>query len=226
MYYIGDIEERAMNDEIVVVPKATDRRVQQLLTKIGSPHQPVLVPVRAMGAALNDCFPIVQNKIKSEGGKMICGWQFWRGRLITEAEFHAVWESPGGQLIDLSPKAVPVPEILFVQDDKMKYEGHQVDNLRVGNTANPLLEDFIQISEARFAILNRGDRAYQHGKMELPEEERQLLHYLMTSGAQLYLFILNGCDPGSPCYCNQGKPYYLCHGDALRQVFTHVRSLT
>ena len=51
-----------------------------------------------------ECFPNVEKMVQEYGGQQVNGraiWQ-WDNKLV-EAEAHAVWKSPDGQLIDITP---------------------------------------------------------------------------------------------------------------------------
>jgi hypothetical protein len=88
-------------------------------------------------------------------GDIIYGWQIWKGELRCEAEFHAVWRTISGDLIDITPKGFPIERILFVQDDRVQYKGAQVDNIRINCTSNVLVNDFIDVRKALFRIMNK-----------------------------------------------------------------------
>ena len=47
---------------------------------------------------------------------------------MVEAEFHCVWASPEGDLIDLTPKIEHGDSIIFVPDPNISYTGVQIEN--------------------------------------------------------------------------------------------------
>ena len=50
------------------------------------------------GAALDDCFPLVECMVAREGGRLVLGWALWeRPGFLIEAELHAVWQQPQGR---------------------------------------------------------------------------------------------------------------------------------
>lgn len=63
------------------------------------------------------CHLNVMHAVRTGGGERVFGWLVWElpGRLV-DAEFHVVWRTPGGELVDLTPRADGEPEVLFVPD--------------------------------------------------------------------------------------------------------------
>lgn len=63
------------------------------------------------------CSDGVEEKIKSDGGKIVFGWTIWEWpNVLWTAEFHAIWRSPTDELIDITPKPNLEKQILFVVD--------------------------------------------------------------------------------------------------------------
>lgn len=53
------------------------------------------------------------------------GWAIWQwANILVEAEAHAVWESPEGALIDITPHENGESRIPFLRDDGMVYNGN------------------------------------------------------------------------------------------------------
>ncbi len=128
-----------------------------------------------------DCFPNVARKVQSCGGAVVYGWTLreWPMVLI-EAEFHAVWETPDQNMVDITPSLMfPVPDedsrILFMIDATRKYDGRQVNNVRLPTTDGVLPARFIALWELKFAIENLGGRSMQRWihfhEVELPHQE-------------------------------------------------------
>lgn len=76
-------------------------------------------------ARLNECYSNCQSKVNKSGGAMQCGWVFHRGANYLVAISHAVWRSPEGVLIDITPMLPfeKLPEALPLLKDT---EGHLV----------------------------------------------------------------------------------------------------
>ena len=63
------------------------------------------------------CFDGVLEKVKHDGGGILLGWVIWEWpNAFLNAEFHAVWIDPAGQLVDITPKPLGEKSILFAPD--------------------------------------------------------------------------------------------------------------
>ncbi len=202
----------------VTIPDKNDKYVIALIEKIGVKNDPILLNVvpEDNSKAL-DCFPTVRRKIAESGGKMILGWQFWKTTNLIEAEFHAVWESPEKELLDISPKSISeIHHSLFLIDENLVYDEKQKDNYRINTTTNKLVDDFIAICEAIFKFENKGEKAYQY-PLQLNELESAKYRKL-KSIKKLYQEMTNyGFGKNSPCLCKSGKKFKNCHGRDLRK---------
>ena len=89
-----------------LTPCSENNSVKALLNKMNASSQPIYV--RSIPNQINienECFPLVDEYISNHGGERILGWAIWElPGLFIEAEFHAVWKAPAGELIDLSPR--------------------------------------------------------------------------------------------------------------------------
>jgi len=203
---------------MISVPTATDENIIGLLKKIGSTEEPRYVTCEPIqGSPINECFPLVEDKIKTEGGRRILGWQIWKGQLLIEAEFHAVWENIDGKYIDITPKSLPFSEILFIPDHTAIYDGKQVGNIRINITGNSLVDEFISIHEATFRIENKGDRALQY-ELHLKGKEAKAHTILTNAKPFLEMMALRGRTKNSPCPCGSNKKYKVCHGKIFKKV--------
>lgn len=169
------------------VPEIEAPRLQTFCREITAASKPVLVICSPkFDRPANECFPIVEEQIAVSGGSMVVGWAIWEwSGVFIEAEFHAVWASPEGQLVDLAPRSLRSSHVVFLPDPSRKYEGRQVDNIR-----KPLVRDndlirFLFIFRRQFEILNKGDLAFQHGPISLPPKALKELQGLQKEGARL-----------------------------------------
>jgi hypothetical protein len=149
--------------------------IRALCKEINPTAKPVYVSVIPRESAnQNDCFPNVLAHVEQHGGAMCLGWQIWEWEnVLIEAEFHAVWLNTERKFIDVTPKDVPTRKILFLPDPKMTYEGKQVNNIRRPLRHDPNINGFIQACDEEFALKNKGERAFQHGHIELLDAEAQ-----------------------------------------------------
>ena len=205
-----------------MTPNEICNSIRFLITKLGACSEPVFLPsAPTLGKPLNECFPIVDEKVKSFGGKKVLGWQIWKTSLLVEAEFHAVWQSPERELIDITPKSLPLKKILFVADDNAEYNGMQVNNIRVNITGNLLVDDFIAVHDAIFSIENKGTRKLQY-ELTLKDEEAQDYHKLCKAREILEFMALQGMNRKSPCVCGSGKKHKACHGKSINELVNKI----
>ena len=168
------------------VPDLNAAHVQAFATEVVTTGQ--LAMVRSsprFDRPQNDCFALVKEKIATHGGSMVLGWTIWEWpSVMIEAEFHAVWRSPEGELLDLNPRTAFLTHIVFLPDQNRQYEGRQVDNYRKPWVNDQDLKRFIFIFRKQFEILNKGDLAFQH-EVELPPRALKELQSLQKEGARL-----------------------------------------
>ena len=168
-------------------PKLIKPYVTSFCRSIVTEPQPVYVPVRPLaGAPENECFSILPRHVAQHGGEQVIGWAIWEWpRVYIEAEFHAVWRQPDGELLDPTPKIAPIPRILFLQDPRRAYNGRQVDNIRKPLDRDPAIKRFCDLSTAMHREQNRGELADYHGPivftetMQRIDRERQELGMLL-----------------------------------------------
>jgi hypothetical protein len=143
------VDERVMRLARLAVPKRTGR--------------PVFVPCQPVeGEAYNECFPIVKAQVERQGGRRVVGWSLWEHpKVMLEAEFHAVWQTPDGNLLDLVPRERSFPFILFLKDTGRAYQGFPLDNLRMALVKDKHIERFIRLQGKKFRLMNQGKLKYQ-----------------------------------------------------------------
>ena len=167
-------------------------------------------------ADVNDCFPVVERYVRDHGGSICYGWQIWEwSGVMVEAEFHAVWRSPTGELRDITPKQVSISQILFLPDPSRQYEGRQVPNLRKSLSPDQRVAEFIARCEEEFEFMNRGERATQYGELELSPQEVRELAAIQQRKNELYRQLDSRAPhPGrnDPCFCGSGTKYKKCCG--------------
>jgi len=209
--------------EFSMTPERVDGHIAALVDRVVPGGTPVHLLVEAERfARKNECFPAVAEKIRRDGGQQILGWQIWEGKLIVEAEFHAIWKSPDGLWKDITPKPLFISRILFLPDEKAVYTGAQVDNVRVNVSGNPVVDDFIHANEGKFALLNAGDRAFAQ-EVRLNPDEDQLLQFLNCMMALTARMGRTGRGIGDPCLCRSGQDYRNCHRAQLQSALATLR---
>lgn len=200
-----------------VTPAEVSRELAALCNDLVPNGTPDYVPVHPeLGAPSNECFPLVEAVVSKNGGNRLLGWSLWEfPGVFVEAEFHAVWESPSGQLLDVTPKDRPVERILFLPDRGATYSGRQINNVRRTLTADPCVPRYLATFDAEFELLNRGARADQHGEIELTDVEASEYARIQAQRVSLHSKVLQlaaAIGPYTPCPCNSGKKVRWCHG--------------
>ena len=206
-----------------MTPQTINKNILKLVELVNKKSKPFFVPtVPENNAITKACFPTVEEKIKRDGGQMVFGWQLWETNFLAEAEFHAIWESQDGKLLDITPKDIPVKKILFLPDSKAKYHGKQVDNIRLNITNNPLVDDFIELAKLKFRIMNRGELANQIGEVKLTGKDAQAFQAVLEIKDGVYAMILNKCTKNSVCFCGRDLKYKHCHGKDLKKAIKRL----
>ena len=203
-----------------MTPEKVDHDIARLISQLNSTEEPIFVIHSPEKHALsNECFPAVQQMVAINQGAMCLGWQIWRTEFLVEAEFHAVWRSPQGALIDITPKlmSMKIKNILFLPLPDAIYDGAQVDNVRLNISGNNIVDDFILVCEAIFKIQNKGVRAHQY-TFNLVGIEAAHHEFLQNIRGHLGSMATQGRTKRSPCFCGSQSKYKHCHGRALNSV--------
>lgn len=203
-----------------ITPSRISPPIASLCGELVQSGSPLFVPVvPAPGAQYKECFQAVNRQVEEYGGFVLYGWRIWEWRdVLIEAEFHAVWKDPKGSLLDVAPVPSGEESILFLPDPNRQYEGRQVNNIRRPLRDDPVVVEFIRASDAEFRLLNRGDRAAQHGEIRLIGAEAAELVAIQRSKAEAgkrLLALPRSTGRNDPCRCGSGRKYKKCCG-ALR----------
>jgi len=188
--------------------------IQNLISILNASHHPIELEVKPEpNTKPNDCLNIVKRKVESDGGKMVLGWQIWKTQYWVEAEFHAVWEDLNLELHDISPKAIPIKKILFVEDEKLTYDGTQKESIRLNYSNNQFVDDLFKVWEAIFRFDNKGERKFLYDLSSvLNHDQLEYKKYLINLKQIIeYILKLNG-NRNSNCPCNSGIEFHSCHG--------------
>ncbi|MFK5891803.1 MAG: hypothetical protein QM504_01120 [Pseudomonadota bacterium] len=199
------------------IPELDDIYLEKLIEKLKTTSQPKYVEINPdFNAGVNECFPNVDRKIETDGGKKIIGWSIWKTEVLIEAEFHAIWQTVEGEYLDITPKSIPMEKILFIEDNNKKYNGCQVDNIRLNISGNSLTDDLIILSESIFSIENKGKRAAEH-QLHLEDDEARFYGVLQNFKINLILMIKEGLTKNQTCFCGKMK-YKKCHGKIIKEL--------
>jgi hypothetical protein len=160
-----------MNPIRTKTPKSISAHLLPLCARVSN-SEPVYVDVAPFPGALpNECFENVRIQTEKYGGDIVHGWSIaeWPG-VYAEAQFHAVWRSPDQKLLCVTPSIEGEVRILFLPDSSRRYEGFQVDNVRIPLIDNHYVREFIAEAERMHRVMNRGDRAFSR-EVAIPREE-------------------------------------------------------
>lgn len=101
-------------------PKKLTPKITALCEHLAPGKQPATIPVRPEPTAIyGECYINVQNAIATRGGSCQTGWIIWQQPgILLNAERHACWVSPKGDLVDITPKLHDETEVLFLTDNE------------------------------------------------------------------------------------------------------------
>ena len=197
--------------ELDKAPPRVQDALARLYRQLGV-HEVVILPVRSESdAEINECFAAVEKKILRDGGKAVFGWAIHANPLLVEAECHAVWQAPSGELVDLTPKLNHAHATSFIADPGLSDDGRQRNNVRVAvYEKDALVARFIRVCDDIFDVMNRGERADQLGAVAIPGAEIGPLiikHEQLTRRMRERPF-----GPDEPCVCGSSRKQKRCCG--------------
>jgi hypothetical protein len=124
---------------------------------------------------------------------------------VIEGEFHAVWSSPQGRLLDVTPKPDGETRILFLPDNKRVYRNEPVDNIRLALSDDPFIKALITKGEEMAKLRKKYNVG---GTAAIPAEE---FDRILANDANLNTPI-SAVGRNDPCPCGSGRKYKKCHG--------------
>ena len=200
--------------------------LNELLKLINSDHQLRNVRVKVEpGAEIANCYYNVSDKVKRDGGNSIYGWAIWCDQYICESEMHAVWESPTGELIDITPRPNHSTEIQFVQVDGFIYSGKPVDNIRLNMTENEVVDDWINVCKG-IEMIYRNGRRIDEDRVAIAENITPLLTFLESIKPAFEPYLNSGGAAPKACFCGRPLSYNNCHGaDFRKNLFPALKRL-
>ena len=195
-----------------VTPALIDDSIRALCSRLVPDGVPIYVSVHPEhDAEIEDCFVNVARKVNREGGTILHGWQIWDWvGVLVEAEFHAIWVSPDGANVDLTPKKDGEQRILFLSDPARRWTGQYIDNVRQPLVVTQLFKDLEAVSKRLVLEYNRGERVSEgvalDPKVVIPLQElKQAIGHLLNTGGNVE----------SLCPCGSSRKYKNCHRKIL-----------
>jgi hypothetical protein len=160
---------------------------------------PLWVPVRPTpGAVEAHDLTALKSHIASHGGRVQYGWTLWEhAGWFLEAEFHPLWSSPQGELIEISPEraAAGLTRVLFLPAGTRSFQGEDIPNRFYALSTSPDVVSVVQHAEYLATLRSEG-----------------------RTQARKALVSQAGGSPGrnDPCPCGSGVKYKKCCGSSGR----------
>lgn len=184
--------------------------VKLVCASIGSSFEPVYVDVIPLdGATVNNCHLNVDALVATKGGKALRGWCIWEcAGFLVEGMAHSVWEQPGGDVIDPTPQLEKEEVILFLQDDRVKWEGRLIPSHRVALSSVRWVKQKIAIAEG-FEQLNL---RYTRGNVRMDIPAVEFLEVILANTSK-----------NDPCFCDSGIRFkHCCAGKSPSQMLSDL----
>ncbi|MDB5123026.1 MAG: motif domain protein [Mucilaginibacter sp.] len=209
---------------MITAPLLTDDNLSELIGLLKIDTVPSFIPVNLDSLSeKNDCFDNVHAKVQRDGGERIVGWQLWKQPFMIEAEYHAIWRSPNGELVDITPKNIAIDKIMFVEDPNNPYDGQQLDNIRLNTTNNLLVDDFIALAQAKFHLFSGGEKARMKMVSFSPNEQK-ILRYINGVMVGVESMLVKNGVRNTACFCSSNLKYKHCHGKDLVAYLNSIKS--
>ena len=186
----------------VTTPHIITPEIRELCRSI-SEYEPIFVPVIVDPKSLiNECFYNVDAYVAEHGGQRILGRSIWqRANVLIEAEAHAVWKSPLGDMVDVTPHSNNETSILFLIDPQMIYDDNCIPNIRRSLTSSSLAAEFI-------ALYNERDQI----AAETPGNAYSLSTAMLRRMYEIEQIFNQRVGRNDPCPCQSGTKYKKCCG--------------
>ena len=155
------------------------------------------------------CYKNVAKKVEECGGGSVYGWHIHQEEFIYEAEHHTVWQSPDGELIDITPNQKNKSEILF-SVDMNSYVGKDVPSVRINITDNVFVEDFITVCELLDSIYATGVRK-SNNILDIPTELVPIERNFKKVKDAFDYHLQSGRYRENLCFCKGTTKYTKCH---------------
>ena len=105
-----------------LLPSKDDARVLEFCGRISCDGPPFYVPVLPEpGFWAIQCLTNVPRKVEMAGGEVVRGWEVSQvPKMFLEARFHAVWKTPAGDFVDVTPEEFGMSRVLFLPDARYR----------------------------------------------------------------------------------------------------------
>ncbi len=135
----------------ITTPKKITDTILAVCKQVQPASEPIYLPVRpAAGEPLAACVHVVERKIARDRGKAQLGWIIWEFPFTwLDFEFHSVWVSPSGEVVDVSRKPDGEKRILFLPDSSLNYEGQRIHNITLPLRQHAVIAEALLLVEAQ-----------------------------------------------------------------------------
>lgn len=150
----------------------------------------------------NECINNVKRYIDVYEGQVVTGWVIWQwANILIEAEAHAIWKSPKGQLLDISVHDNNETKILFLEA-KLNFNGYINLSHRQALTKSKAVQEFIELCNRRDKITSR-----------VPVGTKVSIPMDLCARIEYWLYIFNlPAKKNDLCPCKSGLRYNKCCG--------------
>lgn len=183
-------------------PRSITPKIDEFCKSISSFAPQFIVVSPIPQSRINDCFNNVKHYVEKVGGKQIFGWAIWqRANILLHAEAHSIWESPKGEMIDITPHQGNDEKILFLRDISIQYQGNIIPSIYKQLTDSFLVKEFIELLNKRNHIMTEtsGDT------VALPID---MVHRIYELNVTFSIKV----GRNELCPCGSGKKYKRCCG--------------
>ena len=131
--------------------KTQDEIVQEFCKRLNPDFEAAIVDIKPeAGAKIGQWKANVDAKVAKDGGECLEGWAIWyQDDIIVEGEACAVWKSPTGDLLDITPREEDYPQIMFVEEKGIWASCAVVANKRQAISDNPIARMVFKTGEWR-----------------------------------------------------------------------------
>jgi hypothetical protein len=131
---------------------------------LGLTDAAIVVPFESVADAKElNCFDNVRAVVAEGGGEFVYGWLVWQhGNIFVEAEHHAVWRKPTGEVVCVTPQNPPVKAVTFIPDPSATYDFNTrpiTNNIRIALLNDSRLQQVFRAEQQKTEIINAAKRS-------------------------------------------------------------------
>lgn len=200
-----------------------ENQIHNLRNKMQLEYDYEIVPVQLESFSIaKQCYSNVEKKIKHDGGKIHYGWSVhFTDGIIVEAERHAVWENEEEDLICVTPHPSGFDEVIFLSDNTIVDPKLQIDNVRMNITNNPLVNDWIYLSDIIGVLFYKYTDRLDDERVNVETPVLTVINQIEEWRGLVMGLIKLGKKERSNCFCEKGayenRKYLGCHSKIFRK---------